>query len=162
MFMKGRWSSMENKTTEKLENILKGTRTFEAGKYLKENEKDLLQEEKPFSAYIRNLIKDKALRQQDIFIQADIPERYGYKLLSEEKHTRQRDVILRICYAAKLTLEETQRALKLYGMSPLYARIPRDAVLMIAFNRRCGNILDVNAMLKEQGMELLRTSGAQE
>ena len=47
-------------------------------------------------------------------------------------------------------------------MSPLYARIPRDAVLMIAFNRHAGNILDVNAMLKEQGMELLRTSGAQE
>lgn len=153
---------MENKTTEKLENILKSARTCEAGRYLKENESDLLQEEKPFSTYLRNLIKEKALRQQDIFIQADIPERYGYKLLSEEKHTRQRDVILRICYAAKLTLEETQRALKLYGMSPLYARIPRDAVLMIAFNRRCGNILDVNAMLKEQGMELLRTSGVQE
>lgn len=153
---------MGDMTTEKLENILKNAYTFEAGKYLKEQEDNLLQEERPFSAYIKKLIKEKSLRQQDIFIQADIPERYGYKLLSEEKHTRQRDVILRICYASELTLEETQRALKLYGMSPLYARIPRDAVLMIAFNRRCGNILDVNAMLKEQGMELLRTSGAQE
>ena len=153
---------MGDMTTEKLENILKNAYTFEAGKYLKEQEDNLLQEERPFSAYIKKLIKEKSLRQQDIFIQADIPERYGYKLLSEEKHTRQRDVILRICYASELTLEETQRALKLYGMSPLYARIPRDAVLLIAFNRRCGNILDVNAMLKEQGMELLRTSGAQE
>lgn len=153
---------MDDKTTEKLENILKNAYTFEAGKYLKENEESLLREEKPFSAYMKKLIKEKNLRQLDIFIQADVPERYGYKLLSEEKHTRQRDVILRICYAAKLTLEETQCALKLYGMSPLYARIPRDAVLMIAFNRHSGNILDVNAMLKEQGLELLRTSGAQE
>ena len=69
---------------------------------------------------------------------------------------------VRLCYAAELTLEDTQHALMLYGISPLYARIPRDAVLMIAFNRHAGNILDVNAMLKEQGMELLRTSGAQE
>ena len=128
----------------------------------KENEESLLREDRPFCAYIKELIREKNLRQQDIFIQADIPERYGYKLLSGEKRTRQRDVILRICYAAELTLEETQHALMLYGMSPLYARIPRDAVLMIAFNRHAGNILDVNAMLKEQGMELLRTSGAQE
>lgn len=153
---------MDDKTTAKLENILKSAYTFEAGKYLKENEESLLREEKRFSAYMKKLIKEKNLRQQDIFIQADVPERYGYKILSEEKHTRQRDVILRICYAAELTLEETQHALMLYGMSPLYARIPRDAVLMIAFNWHSGNILDVNAMLKEQGLELLRTSGPQE
>ncbi len=153
---------MDDKTTAKLENILKSAYTFEAGKYLKENEESLLREEKRFSAYMKKLIKEKNLRQQDIFIQADVPERYGYKILSEEKHTRQRDVILRICYAAELTLEETQHALMLYGMSPLYARIPRDAVLMIAFNRHSGNILDVNAMLKEQGLELLQTSGPQE
>lgn len=36
-------------------------------------------------------------------MKADIPERYGYKLLSGEKHTRQRDVILRICCAAGLS-----------------------------------------------------------
>ena len=153
---------MDDKTTAKLENILKSAYTFEAGKYLKENEESLLREEKRFSAYMKKLIKEKNLRQQDIFIQADVPERYGYKILSEEKHTRQRDVVLRICYAAELTLEETQHALMLYGMWPLYARIPRDAVLMIAFNRHSGNILDVNAMLKEQGLELLRTSGPQE
>lgn len=153
---------MDDKTTAKLENILKSAYTFEAGKYLKENEESLLREEKRFSAYMKKLIKEKNLRQQDIFIQADVPERYGYKILSEERHTRQRDVILRICYAAELTLEETQHALMLYGMSPLYARIPRDAVLMIAFNRHSGNILDVNAMLKEQGLELLQTSGPQE
>ena len=49
-----------------------------------------------------------------VFLKADIPERYGYKLLSGEKHTKQRDVILRICYAAEFTLKETQRALRKY------------------------------------------------
>ena len=112
---------MSGKSTEKLEDILKNAYTFEAGKYLKENEESLLREDRPFCAYIKELIREKNLRQQDIFIQADIPERYGYKLLSGEKRTRQRDVILRICYAAELTLEETQHALMLYGMSPLYA-----------------------------------------
>ena len=95
-------------------------------------------------------------------MKADIPERYGYKLLSGEKHTRQRDVILRICYASELTLKETQRALRKYGMPELYAKISRDAMIMIAFNERPGSIIDVNALLKEHGMEPLRTSGIQE
>jgi hypothetical protein len=97
-----------------------------------------------------------------VFLRADIPERYGYKLLSGEKHTRQRDVILRICYAGELSLEETQRALKKYGMPTLYAKVPRDALLMIIFNDRPGDIIQVNAILKEHDMEPLRTSGLQD
>ena len=95
-------------------------------------------------------------------MKADIPERYGYKLLSGEKHTKQRDVILRICYAAEFTLEETQRALRKYEMPELYAKIPRDAFLMIVFNERPGSILDVNEVLRANGLEPLRSSGIQE
>ncbi|MCR5793395.1 MAG: hypothetical protein K6G65_09525, partial [Lachnospiraceae bacterium] len=97
-----------------------------------------------------------------VFIQADIPERYGYKLLSGEKRTKRRDVILRICYAAGLSLEETQRALRKYGMPELYAKVPRDALLMIIFRERPGSVIDVNEILKLKGMESLRTSGLQE
>ena len=107
-------------------------------------------------------IKEKELKQQDIFIDADIPERYGYKLISEEKRTKQRDVILRVCYASKLNLSETQKALKIYGMPLLYAKVPRDACIMVAFNERPGNILDVNQFLKDNGMAVLRPSGTQE
>ena len=91
-----------------------------------------------------------------------VSERYGYKLLSGEKHTQQRDVILRICYAAEFTLAETQRALRKYQMPELYAKIPRDALLMIIFNERPGSIIDVNEMLKKNGFEPLRTCGVQE
>ena len=106
--------------------------------------------------------KEKGITQQTVFLKADIPERYGYKLLSGEKHTKQRDIILRICYAAGFTLQETQRALRKYGMPELYAKVPRDALLMIAFNERPGNILEVNELLQKHGMQLLRTSGLQE
>ena len=67
-----------------------------------------------------------------------------------------------ICYASELTLEETQKALKLYRMPELYAKIPRDAMIMIAFNERPGSIIDVNSFLKNNGMEILRSSGVQE
>ncbi len=111
---------------------------------------------------MRALMKEKGVRQQDVFLYADIPERYGYKLLSGEKHTKQRDVILRLCYSAGFNLDETQKALRIYKMPELYAKIPRDAVLMIIFNTRPGGIIEVNQFLKDHKMEPLRTSGIQD
>lgn len=122
----------------------------------------MINESNSFFEYMKEIIKEKGLTQQQVFLFADIPERYGYKLLTGEKHTRQRDVILRICYAAELTLGETQRALKKYELPELYAKIPRDALLMIMFNERPGSIIEVNSYLKQNGMEPLRSSGLQD
>ena len=153
---------MESKSTDELEKILGSTHINEVSAYLKSNEESIITNEYAFHEYISKLIKLKNLRKQDVFLAADVPEKYGYKLLSGEKHTKQRDVILRLCYASELTLEETQKALKLYRMPELYAKIPRDAMIMIAFNERPGSIIDVNAFLKKNGMEILRSSGVQE
>ena len=119
-------------------------------------------EQNEFSEYIKDLLKEKKITQQMVFLKDDIPEKYGYKLLSGEKHTRQRDIILRICYAAEFTLEQTQRALRKYEMPQLYAKIPRDALLMLIFKDRPGGIIEVNELLSKNGMEMLRTSGVQE
>ena len=153
---------MPTKTTEELEKVLGNTHVNETSKYLTENADDLLNSDRPFADYMKKKIKEKNMMQQDIFLKADIPDRYGYKLLSEDKRTKQRDVILRLCYAAELTLEETQKALKIYGMPELYARVLRDAVLMIIFNNRPGSIIDVNAYLKKNGVDILRSSGVQD
>ncbi|MBQ8987368.1 MAG: hypothetical protein IJ100_09080 [Lachnospiraceae bacterium] len=93
-----------------------------------------------------------------MFIAADIPERYGYKLLSGEKHTVKRDVLLRLSIGAGLGLRDTNRALKLYGLTELYARIPRDAVLIIGIQQG----LDVHGMdelLLSHGFEPLLPCG---
>ena len=153
---------MNKKSTEELEKILGTTHIGDIDGYLSENAESILSSYRPFSDYIRSIINEKGLRQQDIFLDADIPERYGYKLITEEKRTRQGDVIIRICYAAHMNLDETQRALKYYRMPELYAKVPRDALIMIAINERPGSILDVNSFLKKNGMETLRSSGVQE
>ena len=152
---------MSEKSTRELEGLLGKTHISDFDSFCESNKESMIREDKDFSVYMKNLFAEKGLTQRMVFLRADIPERYGYKLLSGEKHTRQRDVILRICYAGELTLEETQRALKKYEMPELYAKIPRDALLMIVFNERPGSIIDVNAWLKKNGMEPLRTSGLQ-
>ena len=150
---------MTKKSTDELEQILGQTSTTDIEGWLAQNAEDLLTQTRPFSAYMHEMLRKYGKTQQEVFLQADFPERFGYKILSEEKHTKQRDYILRICYAAGMSLDETQKALTLYGMAPLYARIPRDAVLMIAFNQHKGSVLDVNALLSAHKLPVLKTSG---
>ena len=153
---------MSKKSTKELENALGSTHVSDFEKFYHENKENMNMDIDSFSVYIKDLLREKGLTQQKVFLMADIPERYGYKLLSGEKHTKQRDVILRICYAAECSLEETQKALRKYEMPQLYAKIPRDALLMIIFNERPGSIIDANTLLKKNGMEPLRTIGVQE
>lgn len=152
---------MGEKNTNDLREVLGKTHLSDFDKFRKEHKDSMNAGKDSFSIYVKDLLLKKGLTQQTVFIRADIPERYGYKLLSGEKHTKQRDVILRICYGSEFSLEETQRALKKYEMPELYPKNPRDALLMILFHERPGSILDVNAKLKENGMEPLRTSGLQ-
>lgn len=153
---------MQEKDTNELEQELGRTHLDDYCEYALKYKDSMITDATSFSSYMKAIMRQRGISQQIAFLKADIPERYGYKLLSGEKHTRQRDVIIRICYASELTLKETQRALRKYGMPELYAKIPRDAMLMIAFNERPGSIIDVNSFLKENGMEPLRTSGVQE
>lgn len=153
---------MNEKSTLELEEVLGSTHPKEFKAYCRENKESVNYDEKVFVEYFKGLFKEKGLTQQKVFLMADIPERYGYKILSGEKKTRQRDVILRICYAAEFTLKETQRALRKYGLPELYAKIPRDALLMIAFNERPGDITNVNVLLSDNGLQPLRASGVQE
>lgn len=156
-------TTMKGKCTmSSLEERLKGVRMEDMKQFLEENKDEILKEEHAFSDYMRTVIKEKGLSQQDIFLYADIPERYGYKLISQEKHTRQRDIILRICYAANFTLEETQRALQLYQMPELIPEFARDAMIMAAINSRPGDIIELNMMLKNNGFIPLRSSGTLE
>jgi hypothetical protein len=46
-------------------------------------------------------------------------------------------------------------------MNRLYARDPRDALIMTCFNNRPGTVIDVNELLRKNRMEVLRSSGVQ-
>ena len=153
---------MSSKSTNELNTILQSTTLRELPQVLKENETAMIEGSKTFSEYMRKLFREKNVRQQDVFLQADISERYGYKLISGERDTRQRDVILRICYAASFSYDETQKALRLYRMPELYAKDARDAALIVMFVEHPGSVLDINAYLKKAGFEILRLCGAQD
>ena len=151
-----------NKSTDELKDFLKHTSPKAFDKYVAENKEEIYSNDKAFEIYVKKIIYDKKLQLKDVFLQADIPEKYGYKLLSGEKRTVQRDIILRICYAAEMSFDETQRALKLYQMPELYPRLERDALLITCFNNRPGSVIEVNEILSKNKMDILRSSGVQD
>ena len=137
-----------DKTTDNLMNTLKNTSPSELKDYMHEN----FQEGEPtFPGYIDSLLLQKNLKRQDVLIRANLPQKYGYKLLTGEAHTTDRDKILRICFSMEMSLKETQRALKLYGMTELYPKIKRDVLLIVALGQKMFNIDEVNEMLVKEG-----------
>lgn len=136
-----------------IEAMLEAIRPDELPALLRDLKDRLITGSRPFAMYMRGKFVEKRLRQQYLFLTADISENYGYKLIAEEKHTVDRDVILRICLAAKFDLAETQEALILYGMAPLYPRLPRDIVLMTAIRHSIYDIERINDLLQRCGQK---------
>ena len=147
----------KGKTTGTLTEILRGTSPESVSEYFSDNGASLINGEKPFAEFVRKVLKEKSISQQQVFLSADISEGYGYKLISGEKHTVRRDIILRICFAGKFTLDEAQKALTLYGFAPLYPKLRRDAVLIIAFNFGIYDVFAVDELLINHGFEPLKT-----
>jgi len=108
-----------------------------------------------FSGYMRSMFRKKGVSQADVFKKANLSRGYGYKLISGEKKTSQRDVILRICLVMGADIDETQKALKLSGFDPLEPDRTRDIILMVAVNDKVSSIDGVNRLLTEHGEEPL-------
>ena len=137
--------------SRRLNEELRGVGPGELEEFIKQHGEELITSPHPFADYMRMKFREKGILRQNVFLAADLSENYGYKLIAEEKHTRQRDTILRLCLAAQFRLEEVQEALILCGMAPLHGRFPRDAVLMAAVQNRICDLREVNRLLQSCG-----------
>ena len=144
----------------RLTESLQSVRPEELPAFLERERENMLFSPHPFADYMRRKLREKGLLQQNVFLAADLSENYGYKLIAEEKHTRSRDSILRLCLAARFRTEEVQEALILYGMAPLYGRFPRDAVLLAAISHGVCDLEALNRLLKDCGQTPLVTDYA--
>ncbi len=146
---------MEQKPTKELNNILAKAKPDQLDLYFKENEKYMADEKKGFYYYMKDVLEEKNIRLKDVYSSAGVTESYGSKILTMEKHTRNRDLIIRFCIAGHFSWEETNRALKLYGMSELYAKNERDATLIVAINNRIYDMCEIDEMLLQRSLQKL-------
>ena len=125
--------------------------------YLKDNSKYMADEKKAFYYYMKDILDEKNIKLKDVYSFAGVTESYGSKIVTMEKHTKDRDLIIRLCLAGHFNWDETNRALKLYGLSELYAKDPRDACIIVAVNNRIFDMYEIDEMLIRQGLRKLTT-----
>ena len=146
---------MKMKTTEELDKALLNTAPAKIGDYIKENDKYMTAGPKSFYYYFKDVIDSKGIKLKDLYAAAGVTESYGSKIVTMEKHTKNRDLIIRLCLAGHFNLIEINRSLKMYGLSELYSKDPRDACIIVAVNNRIFDQRRIDSMLKEQGLTVL-------
>ncbi len=144
---------MRKKSTEELNKLLGSKKPDQLGEYLKSSREFLINDKKAFYYYMKDIFDEKRIKLKDVYIYAGVSESYGEKILSMTKHTRNRDLILRFCLAGHCNWQETNRALKLYGMNELYAKDARDACIIVAINNRIFNLDKIDEMLSGHGLK---------
>lgn len=150
--------STEKKTTGCLDEVLKSVRPEKISRYLDENADSLACDDRPFYVYMKKVLKDKGIELLQVYINAGFSQSFGGKLFRGEKKISNRDMAIRLCLAGKFNLDETNRTLKLCGYSPLYSKVKRDAVLIVAVNTGTFDIGEVNCLLRQNGFEELLNS----
>ncbi len=146
---------MQEKPTDELNSILENTHPDQLSDFLKDYSQYMADDKKGFYFYFKDVLDEKRIKLKDVYSFAGVSESYGSKILTMEKHTKNRDLIIRLCMAGHFTWDETNRALKLYGMTELYAKDPRDACLIVAINNRKYDFSEVDDLLEKQGMKKL-------
>lgn len=146
---------MQEKPTNELDKMLGKMKPGELSGFYKENSKYLADDKKAFYYYFKDVIETKNIFLEDVYSFAGVTESWGGKIITMEKHTKNRDLILRLCIAGHFSLEEINRALKLYGMNSLYAKDKRDACLIVAINNRIYDLSELDELLENQGFAKL-------
>lgn len=114
-------------TDELLEQLLAST---SAEEYLAYEAGNL--EFRRLSDYVSDLLEEKGLSRAEVFRAGGINPTYGYNAFSGAKSRLGRNQVLMLAFGLRCTLAETQRLLRLAGVSELWPRIPRDAIIIRA------------------------------
>lgn len=140
------------KSTGELLDMIKKSPTFP--NYLEQISKDDMADSS-LSEYLNQLLKEKGLRKRDVTSGCGYDGGYCYDIIAGRREKPDRDKVLAICFAMKLSIEETQQLLKTTGYPPLYARTERDSAILYALQNHL-SVMDTNDLLYEMKLPVLK------
>lgn len=88
------------------------------------------------ASYLNELLEAKRLKRSQVVRMANLNETFGYQIFTGARNPS-RDKVLQIAFAMALTLRETNRALEAAGVSSLYSKDRRDAIIIFCLDRGC-------------------------
>ena len=139
---------MAERLTEELLDELLSTSDLE--EYLERNEPG----RRTLSEYLNQLLAEKGLERSRVVRMANLNDTFGYQIFQGTRNPS-RDKVLQIAFAMALTLRETNRALTAAGVSELYCKDRRDAIIIFCLDRGC-SLQKVNEELYRFGEKTIR------
>lgn len=103
--------------------------------------------------YLEELLEQKGLKRSQVVHMANLNETFGYQIFTGQRNPS-RNKVLQIAFAMALSLRETNRALEAAGVSSLYSKDRRDAIIIFCLDRGC-SLQKVNEELYRFGEETL-------
>lgn len=121
----------KNNSTDELLKLLKNEQNIE--NFINTNKEDFI--DIPLHLYLATLLKKYSISKNEEINNSAISQIYGYQIFSGKRPNPSRDKILQLIFGMSLNLEDSQRLLKLAGVSELYPRIKRDSIILFAINK---------------------------
>ncbi len=115
---------LEKQTTEMLSELLQ---TNNIDSYMTKNKEHMLDD--TLARLIEAILEHKDLQKPDVIRDSEINEIYAYQIFAGTRRPS-RDKLICLCFGMKLSLDETQQLFKFAGYAPLYAKNPRDSIII--------------------------------
>lgn len=99
----------------------------------------------PFYLLITGLCKKMGVSKAYVVDKANIPRNYGYQIFNGIRKPS-RDKVIQLAFGFGMDVENAQELLKAAREAPLYARLPRESVILRCLHERKGIIFTDNAL----------------
>jgi hypothetical protein len=137
------------KSTEELFQLLSKADALEG--FLNDLERDLPSPNT--TDYIKTILTHYNISRQNALKAANLDYSLGYQILNGYRKPS-RNALLRLALGIGLTLEDTQRLLKIAQRGELYPKNRRDSAIIFCLQHQFG-VIDTEIMLERVGEELL-------
>jgi transcriptional regulator with XRE-family HTH domain len=92
--------------------------------------------DRSLSDYLSEMLEKHGLERAEVVRLAGIDATYGYQLFKGQRGRPKRDKALALAFAMGLDLRECDRLLEAAGVSRLYCKRRRDAIIMFCLSRK--------------------------
>lgn len=141
---------MKKRTTDLLNELKMDKRSF--NDYNKNHQEDFISVD--HKLFWDEMIKKSETSKANIINASDFGYTYFYDVIAGKK-APSRDKIIRLFLGMHLSLDDCQRALRLYGWAQLYPRFKRDSILIYALNHQF-TVYRTIELLTQQNEETLK------
>lgn len=142
---------MDEPLTEELLNELLGSQNVDD--YLQDHPAS----ERQLGDYLCELAQAHGMERKDAVHAAGLDDTYGYQLFTGRRLHPSRDKVLALALAMHLSVRETDRLLQAAGVSRLYCKNRRDAVVIFHLDRGA-TLAQANEALYRLGEEVIGSS----